>query len=464
MKIAKIRIKDFQQFKDIELDFTHPETGEPLDKVCFIGSNGTGKSTLLGFIHHFLEVIRRANDPPNTLENIGIDYTQFAVTFKNDNQFFYCVKFNNPPIYCFNHEDVSKANIDFDLADANTIPKLFQKNAFSRFGNLTISDNFSKFIEKFQLKPNNKDIVINVLSETSINKYIQVSDVPNTNLSESLNLIKEQPLFHTVSESNIEDFWKILIANIKKRENERQEFENSDNNIDKSKRQLIEEFDSIHPKIMDKLSEIWNKILEKANLELDTEGVRNPIQLTDNLYAYIRTKDTKERVDYNRLSTGIRNFIFKIGHIYSLYFNRAIDRGFLLVDEPENSLYPDFLFDLMEIYDEIVTDKNGKNNTQMFFATHNPIVAAQFEPFERIILAWDGEGSVKAHKGTVPVGDDPNDILEYDFALKNLMGKKGREKWEEYVNLKKKLNRAKETDDKSALLEQIAKIGNAYNF
>ena len=327
-----------------------------------------------------------------------------------------------------------------------------------------ISKTFSNQIQNLRLKPNNTDIVINVLSETSVNKYIEVSDVPNTNLSESLNLIKGQPLIHIVSESNIEDFWRILIANIKKREDERGIFENASGNIDKTKRELIEEFDTIHPKIMDKLGEIWNRILEKANLELDTEGVRNPIQLTDNLYAYIRTKDTKERVDYNRLSTGIRNFIFKIGHIYSLYFNREIERGFLLVDEPENSLYPDFLFDLMEIYDEIVTDKNGKNNTQMFFATHNPIVAAQFEPYERIILAWDGEGSVKSHKGTVPVGDDPNDILEYDFALKNLMGKKGREKWAEYVNLKKKLNRAKETDDKFALAEQINKIGNAYNF
>jgi hypothetical protein len=100
----------------------------------------------------------------------------------------------------------------------------------------------------------------------------------------------------------------------------------------------------------------------------------------------------------------------------------------------------------------------------MFFATHNPIVAAQFEPYERIILAWDETGGVKAHKGTVPVGDDPNDILEYDFALKNLMGKKGQEKWAEYVDLKKKLIRAKETDDKLALAEQINKIGNAYNF
>ena len=44
------------------------------------------------------------------------------------------------------------------------------------------------------------------------------------------------------------------------------------------------------------------------------------------------------------------------------------------------------------------------------------------------------------------------------------MGKKGREKWTEYVNLKKKLIRAKETDLKISLAEQINKIGNAYNF
>ena len=50
MKICKIYIKDFEQFQDIELDFTNPETGEPLDKICFIGSNGTGKSKLLHII------------------------------------------------------------------------------------------------------------------------------------------------------------------------------------------------------------------------------------------------------------------------------------------------------------------------------------------------------------------------------------------------------------------------------
>ena len=46
MKICKIIIKDFHQFKDFELDLTHPETGEPLEKVCFIGSNAVSYTHL----------------------------------------------------------------------------------------------------------------------------------------------------------------------------------------------------------------------------------------------------------------------------------------------------------------------------------------------------------------------------------------------------------------------------------
>ncbi|WP_446405844.1 AAA family ATPase [Coleofasciculus sp. C1-SOL-03] len=63
--------------------------------------------------------------------------------------------------------------------------------------------------------------------------------------------------------------------------------------------------------------------------------------------------------------------IFKLGHIKTLYFQRQIERGFLLVDEPENSLYPDLLYDLIEQYLSII------QNTQFFVATHNPIIAAQ---------------------------------------------------------------------------------------
>jgi hypothetical protein len=34
-KICKIQLVDYQQFQNTTLDFTHPETGAPLDKICF---------------------------------------------------------------------------------------------------------------------------------------------------------------------------------------------------------------------------------------------------------------------------------------------------------------------------------------------------------------------------------------------------------------------------------------------
>jgi hypothetical protein len=43
-----------------------------------------------------------------------------------------------------------------------------------------------------------------------------------------------------------------------------------------------------------------------------------------------------------------------------------------------------FYFELVDTYNEIVIDKRGINNTQMFFATHNPIIAAQFKPLKEL--------------------------------------------------------------------------------
>ncbi|MFY7911455.1 MAG: cell division protein FtsZ [Emticicia sp.] len=58
MKISKIEIKDFHQFKDFTLDLTYPKghekEGKPLDKVCFIGQSGTGKTSLLELFPMFL--------------------------------------------------------------------------------------------------------------------------------------------------------------------------------------------------------------------------------------------------------------------------------------------------------------------------------------------------------------------------------------------------------------------------
>jgi hypothetical protein len=288
--------------------------------------------------------------------------------------------------------------------------------------------------------------------------------LPKTDLNTALSAYKDFPPSHIISNEKIGEFWTLLIYLIKKRENDFREYESREENQNKTVKTVKEEFDRVNPKILNKLSEIWNKILNRAGLEFDVANASNPVQLTDNLKAYIINKYTKETIPYNALSTGIRNYIFRIGHIYSLYFNREVKRGFLLLDEPENSLYPDFLFDWMETFLEIIKDKNGENNTQVFISTHNPIIAAQFEPYERIILEWDENAHVISRKGKSPVGDDPNDILTNDFELKNLMGKEGLAMWDHYVDLKKKLRHAISKEDKEKIISEMNRIGSDYNF
>ena len=69
MKIGKIILKGFQQFENFCLDLVNPETGKPPEKICFIGPNGTGKSTLLELIIRFLNKVNEPAFHPNQLAN-----------------------------------------------------------------------------------------------------------------------------------------------------------------------------------------------------------------------------------------------------------------------------------------------------------------------------------------------------------------------------------------------------------
>ncbi len=463
MKICKIYIKGFQQFQDVELDFTNPETGEPLDKVCFIGSNGTGKSTVLRLISALI-VDFLNKDFPSIREWLSFENTPdckilFQIT--NNSKTYFTYYFNNNIGLFKADETIISVN-----ALANKILTVQNVQFFHDADWNVFTEGLlnGEFLNSFSFRDNSKDLLIYSPAESLKNGYNAIKDVPQTTVNESLYFSHNFPFYASVESDTVNVFWKILVYNLRKRAEERDAYENLPENLVKTKGQLIKEFDGISPKVLEHLNLVWDRILSKAGLYFDVKGASNPFQLSDNLKAYIKLKGKDKIILYNEISTGIRNFIFRVGHIFSLYFNREIDRGFLLVDEPENSLFPDFLFDFVEVYNQIIIDKRGQNNTQMFFATHNPIIAAQFQPYERIILDWNNDGTVSAKKGISPVGDDPNDILSNDFELKDLMGPEGRKMWENYVGLKKKLIRAKDDKEKSELIHDIEKIGSLYNF
>jgi energy-coupling factor transporter ATP-binding protein EcfA2 len=464
MKISKIYIRYFEQFQDVELDFTDPNTGEPLEKVCFIGTNGTGKSKILkmlnGFLNSVLFQLRPPFRPLLLGDNIEAKIIYEIVHIKKKYVIFYFEQ----KVEILDIEGYQKDRKSALLNRLLSLESMDEIKKFPEYSKLIEGTRHTDFLNELIPGNNSNDLVIYSPDESTNNGYLAIADVPQTNVNDALSLFQNLPVFVEVSPNTVNDFWKLLVFNLKKRDDEREKYERNGENINKTKAQLINEFDEISPKILDNLAVIWDKILDKASLEFDVQGASNPIQLSDNLKAYVRLKKSKKIVPYRNLSTGIRNFIFRVGHIYSLYFNRQVNRGFLFIDEPENGFFPDFLFDLMKTYQNITIDKNGNNNTQMFFATHNPIVAGQFQPYERIILDWNEDNSVVAKKGVSPVGDDPNDVLSNDFELKDLMGPDGRKMWEKYQNLKKNLIREKDNSKKEDLINQINQIGSLYNF
>ncbi len=474
MKLCSIHIKDYQQFQDTFLDFTHPETKEPLDKICFIGPNGTGKSTILWLLNNLNPYSKNHSN----LSNGKLLVLKYIHRTKNYYQIVspsYKIK---DWVICENEQDVQAIVKSFDGLTTNS---QLHKRISMDIVIATVPKAYQILFEKhkanwpnrnWQSSESDAGLLIYCPAESKENLLLTINDVPKATLDEANKLFKSFENHHQIDFSTSSGFWQILMYHTSARKAEKEQFENQKENLSKTKQQLNEEFANKHPKILDSIATIWNNILDKANLEFDVINAKEPIQLSDNLNAYIKLKGSNgqsnniQRIPYRLLSTGIRNFIFRIGHIHSLYFNRQIDFGTLLVDEPENSLFPDFLYDLIDLYQQVTTDKNGTRNTQSFFATHSPIVAAQFAPYERIILDWDLEnpGTVLATKGQAPEGDDPNDVLKKDFGIRNLMGEKGNEMWKEYLRLKHDVRVAKDDKEKMELSKRISQIGSDYNF
>jgi hypothetical protein len=80
-------------------------------------------------------------------------------------------------------------------------------------------------------------------------------------------------------------------------------------------------------------------------------------------------------------STGTRQLVQTTIPLYQLKPQNAI----ILVDEPERSLYPDIQQSIIDAYVKLAP------KCQFFFATHSPIIASAFEPWEIVELKFDNE-------------------------------------------------------------------------
>ena len=135
-----------------------------------------------------------------------------------------------------------------------------------------------------------------------------------------------------------------------------------------------------------------------------------------------------------------------------------------MIDEPENSFYPDIQRKLTNLYMEV-----GENN-QLIFATHSPLIASSFEPWEIVELKFDKNNQI--FRELYFEGENHIDnyflnpqlltwtsILTKIFDLKEDSNFSIREgKLMEYAMLKAEIKSMKDSKEREAKIDKLIKL------
>ena len=408
MKISKIHISKYHQFEDFELDLTYPngheKEGQPLDKVCFIGQSGTGKTTLLELIKYASTMATPFASPDYKLKSPDFEKKQW-IYFK------------------FQNNEVGDFEISIGSNGAASMNRDLEK---------PIIDS----ILSFPVGLSNINLSDNDVSQNPINLIVAEPEVVYE---------KNSTWFFQLDIDTIKDLWRVLYKHVQNYQTKEANFrigltkqiESGEQNI--NFKEKIEKWKTENPNPLelvakDCLDVVLNRFHLKTKTEIDDIREINALQI------YSTSED--KTIPYNYLSTGTKQIIFTAFPIFQLLNPNSI----VLMDEPENSLYPDIQKEIIDYY----TSFDKEKKSQFFFATHSPIIASSFEPWEIVELKFDKNGKVYRdiyYEGENHVDNyrlDPQ-ILRYDqiltriFDLSRGSDKKRSEKMQELTILKDKV-------------------------
>ena len=494
MKISYLHIRNYKQFSDLELDLTypggHPKEGEPLDKICIIGQSGTGKTNLLDIIkkstidfseHSYLpfsEFVGKVTDDRYITTKFELFDGKNAETLFTVNKSHIHGELSNAkqikesktatlPLYDEIHFlDNEKIYFVSVIKDMEIKTEIFIDDSL-------MSEDDKKRIDTANAKMNDLlidangdytryEMELSILSDVikSIKDRYKKSSVTNT-----LKNIKKQNFLDrfivNINESN--NSWKLLKANIDNFDREK-----TDHTKKLSKKLLSHDnyskddfkkdmalWEKKNENILEKIADDLNSILQKFNLELQ-------IDEDTQSYEELKIKDLSNNtiIEYDELSTGTKNLLSTFIPLKSYKPKDSI----ILIDEPEMSFYPDIQRQLVELYTTV-----GENN-QLVLATHSPLIASSFEPWEVVELKFDKNNQIyreKYYEGDNHVDNytvDPRmltwtGILTDVFDLREDSNFSFREKkLMEYATLKSEIKSMKSQDKKAKAFEKLKKV------
>lgn len=353
MKIAKIQIGDYLQFKNLNLDLTYPEghekAGKPLDKVCFIGQSGTGKTSLLNLV--------RAIMSHGLIKQNYIMPAMKDVDFRLHSRGRLTLHIRKGIMNGKNHCDGD----DF-LKDHYKDANIFIY--FSAEMNVNLPSIFAS----------QKERGLQVLGNEKNTPSVSASD---------------KPKFFDFEKENIEAVWNLILEDIQKYKVAQLSFNSEiSNRLERgaiAPEGLVQAFlnwKKENPNPLKKLAEQLNPMLARFNLEIKPEFEFKT--LDDLRFIQIYQKDSNTMIPNSGWSTGTKQLIMTATPLLKLNTEKSV----ILIDEPERSFYPDVQRDLMSFYRHLAPE------AQFFVATHSPIIAASFEPWEIVELKFGENGNI----------------------------------------------------------------------
>jgi ABC-type lipoprotein export system ATPase subunit len=448
MKVKELYIKKYHQFEDFKLNLTYPEghklAGQPLNKVCFIGQSGTGKTSLLELIKHFVENHRMGEiyeepNENNKSANIILSYLKrscdedlqdgFRIIFSSgkknliDENEIENVVFVNPEFEISVLTNTS--GIDFkDTENNESIPYETQTyyNAYRdnylmglttyNYG-IQSGDNLKAYFDFiYSIEPllfyfpsdipipkknkNGSNIEWGVLQASPTASIYGIKNYPpkkfitqrhksliNDGKNRNKNIID-------FSSYQVDEIWKTIRQNITeyreleiKKSLEIAQIAQKPNvtasEIIKVSNELKKWRENFPSPVEELANEYLNKIINRFQLEVKTELDFERKEDIESIK--IQSTIDKKEIPFEALSTGTKQVILTALPLYGLKPKDSI----ILFDEPERSLYPDIQTEIVDFYTSMA------ENSQFFFATHSPLVAASFEPWEIIELKFNEE-------------------------------------------------------------------------
>ncbi len=439
MKVKEVYIKDFRQFKNFKLDLTYPKghakEGQPLDKVCFIGQSGTGKTSLLNMLF-------AVNRPTyiaasiNTMEIVNNVLIRTASDEISEHEFtLYFIE------RLMDVVDGVRESENAITSKAKISQKKLEDEIESNTG-LSSLDKIREKVDGIKLQNiRNKKILF---FPAELNYKLK---------KENSNSFKADKKTYDFSQDNIFDIWNLLLEDITKHQEEELKIRQQisvvaeTGNI-KAIQEEVKKLEEWKTQNFNPVKDVADNCIDKLIAHFSLRVKQDlDIQQKDDI-GFIKIEDLNGNEVPNAFwSTGTKQVVLSALPLYLLKPESSI----IFFDEPERSLYPDLQRIIIDYYQSLT------NDSQFFYATHSPIIASSFEPWEIVELKFNDSGHVYRElyfEGENHVDNyyiDPR-FLNFDLMLKEVFDMKytnGDMRYEalsKYGMLKNQLDTLKKAD------------------